>query len=675
MPNRLARAASPYLRQHAGNPVDWWPWCEEALATARREGRPILLSIGYTACHWCHVMAHESFEDDATAAVMNALYVNIKVDREERPDLDKVYQLAHQALAGRGGGWPLTVFLAPESLVPIYAGTYFPKTPRYGMPAFVEVLRGVHRWYDEKPAEVQAQGDALAAFLAEHGQAEAHAGELDEAPIRLALQRIRASFDAENGGHRGAPKFPHASELELLLELGDGASDMARLTLQRMAERGLFDHLAGGFFRYSVDAAWIIPHFEKMLYDNALLLPLYARAGRGFNDEGLGAAARATADWLLQEMTAADGGFWSSLDADSEGEEGRYYVWQRAEIAALLDAGEYAVVERRFDLDSPPNFEKHAWHLAAGEDFPTIAGELGHALADVHGRWDSARRKLLAARGKRVRPGLDDKILTAWNALAIAGAARAARVQAGLADLLAAAGRALDALHANCWKNGQLHAVRAGGEAYQPAFLDDHAFLLDALLAMLQARWSGRDLDWALALADTLLERFEDTAQGGFFFTAHDAEALPQRPRPWLDESLPSGNGVAACALLRLGHLVGEPRYLDGAERTLRAAWPTLSAHPEACCALLLALRDLLAPPMHLVIRADDDEAERWRPALTGLDGRAEVYLIPPSAGALPAILAAQAHHAGGAAYLCRGTACEPPITEPTMLQHVIAAP
>lgn len=675
MPNRLARATSPYLRQHAGNPVDWWPWCEEALATARREGRPVLLSIGYAACHWCHVMAHESFEDEATAAVMNALYVNIKVDREERPDLDKVYQLAHQALAGRGGGWPLTVFLAPESRVPIYTGTYFPKTPRYGMPAFVEVLRGVRRWYDEKPAEVQARGDALAAFLAEHGQAEAHDGNLDEAPIRLALQRLRASFDADNGGHRGAPKFPHASELELLLACGDGAAGMARLTLTRMAGRGLFDHLAGGFFRYSVDVGWIIPHFEKMLYDNALLLPLYAVAGQRFGDDSLAATAADTSAWLLAEMGAADGGLCSSLDADSEGEEGRYYVWQRTEIAALLDAGEYAVVERRFDLDSPPNFENHAWHLAAGEDFATTAGELGITRAEVHGRWNSARAKLRAARGKRVRPGLDDKVLTAWNALAIAGAARGARVLPGLADLLAAAGQALDALHATCWKGRRLYAVRAGGEARQPAFLDDHAFLLDALLAMLQVRWSSRDLDWARAIADTLLEQFEDSAQGGFFFTAHDAEALPQRPKPWLDESLPSGNGVAARALLRLGHLVGEPRYLDAAERALRAAWPTLSAHPEACCALLLALGDLLEPPAQLVIRADGGEAARWQEAVAADAGTAACYLVPRDAANLPPTLAGQAHRPGGVAWLCRGGACLPPISDPAALPQALAHP
>ena len=422
MPNRLAGETSPYLRQHADNPVDWWPWGDAALAAARAQNKPILLSIGYAACHWCHVMAHESFEDAATARVMNALYVNIKVDREERPDLDKIYQLAHQALMRRGGGWPLTMFLTPDDLLPFYAGTYFPNAPRHGLPGFVQVVQGVRRWYDEKPAEVRAQNGALASFLAEQGREAAHADALDDAPIRLALRRIAQAFDADNGGRRGGPKFPHAGEIELLLQShsprardcgegtgndhassqgpnpssalratqgplegglqsrsekdSDDASGMARLTLACMGERGLRDHLGGGFFRYCVDAEWDIPHFEKMLYDNAQLLPLYALAGARFDDHAFRQAARDCADWLVGEMKAPGGGFWSSLDADSEGEEGRYYVWQREEIRDLLDGGEFAVVERRFGLDQPANFEQRAWHLRAVQSFEAVAAAL-----------------------------------------------------------------------------------------------------------------------------------------------------------------------------------------------------------------------------------------------------------------------------------------------------------
>lgn len=668
MPNRLAAETSPYLRQHADNPVDWWPWGEEAFETARRENKPVLLSIGYAACHWCHVMAHESFEDEATARVMNALYVNVKVDREERPDVDKVYQLAHQALARRGGGWPLTMFLTPDDRLPFFAGTYFPKTPRYGMPSFAQVLQGVRRWYDEKPAELRAQNDALARFLADYGESSAHADALDGAPIARALERIGAEFDPDNGGRRGAPKFPHASEIELLLEAGgESGAAMARLTLEHMAERGLRDHAGGGFFRYCVDAEWDIPHFEKMLYDNAQLLPLYARGG----DPSFAAAAFDAATWLVGEMSARDGGFFSSLDADSEGEEGRFYVWDRDEVRGLLDDDEYALVERRFGLDREPNFEHRAWHLRAVASLDEAATGLGIDATEAGARWLRARRRLLVARGARVRPALDDKILTAWNALTIAGAARARRFDDELAALALEAERALDFLHANLWRDGRLYASHARGETKFPGYLDDHAFLLDALLAMLQLRWNRRDLDWAIALADTLLERFEDRERGGFWFTAHDAEPLPQRPKPWADESLPSGNGVAARALLKLGHLLGETRYLDAAERCLRAAWPTLTELPHACCTLLLALGEFLHPRTHVVLRVDDDEAERWRPAAAASRASgADLYRIPPESAAPPGILAAQGHQAGGVAYVCRGSSCLPPVTEPEAL-HV----
>jgi uncharacterized protein YyaL (SSP411 family) len=666
MSNRLASETSPYLRQHADNPVDWWPWGDEALATARAANRPILLSIGYAACHWCHVMAHESFEDEDTARVMNALYVNIKVDREERPDVDKVYQLAHQALARRGGGWPLTVFLTPDDLLPFFAGTYFPKTTRYGSPAFVQVLEGVRRWFDQKPDEVRAQNASLAAFLAEHGRAGAYANALDDAPIRAALERIDKSFDKQYGGHIGAPKFPHTSEIELLLASGTPAHrEMAHLTLSRMAEGGLRDHVGGGFFRYCVDERWEIPHFEKMLYDNAQLLPLYARVATEIAEPAFAEAAQECAQWIVAEMSAPDGGFWSSLDADSEGEEGRFYVWDRDEVRQLPDADELAVVERRFGLDRPPNFEGHAWHLRAVASFDEVAAALGIPAEAARQRWHSARERLAAVRVRRVRPGLDDKILTAWNALMIAAAARAVNSADESSALLTQAERALEFLHANLWKDGRLYASHARGETKFPAYLDDHAFLLDALLAMLQVRWNSRDMAWAIAIADALLEHFEDRGGGGFFFTAHDAEMLPQRPKPFFDESLPSGNGVAVRSLLRLGHLLGEPRYLDAAERTLRAAWPMLVEMPNACCTLLVALGEFLRPRTHVVLRYRNEAAiAPWRAVLVRHAGAVlDAYFIPADAQALPGVLAAQQALGEAVAYGCEGTTCGPPIT------------
>ena len=670
MPNRLALETSPYLRQHADNPVDWWPWSDDALATARREGKPILLSIGYAACHWCHVMAHESFEDEATARLMNALFVNIKVDREERPDIDKVYQLAHQALARRGGGWPLTMFLAADDLVPFFAGTYFPKTPRYNMPAFAQVLQGVRAWHDDKPDEMRAQNGALARFLADHARGGAHAGAIDDAPIRSALARITQGFDDTNGGHRGGPKFPHASEIELLLGTTE-SQRMAHLTLARMAERGLADHLGGGFFRYCVDEHWEIPHFEKMLYDNAQLLPLYARASALLDEPAFAAAAGACAGWLARELQAPGGGLWSSYDADSEGEEGRYYVWQADEVRAALDADEYALAAPHYGLDQAPNFEDHAWHLVIKRPLPEVAADLGIDVGAARRRLAGANAKLLALRARRVPPALDDKILTAWNALAIGGAARAARWMES-APLLAEAERALDVLHAKLWIDGRLHASHARGRTRFPAYLDDHAFLLDALLALLQLRWNRRDFDWAIALADTLLERFEDRDGGGFFFTAHDAEALPQRPKPFIDESLPAGNGIAARALLKLGHLLGETRYLDAAERTLRAAWPSLIDLPHACCATLLALDDFLHPLPHLVVRHHGDAAA-WRAAMRHARAdRVDAYFIPADA-VLPGALAAMTAGTQATAYLCRALACETPITDPVGLERALS--
>jgi uncharacterized protein YyaL (SSP411 family) len=672
MTNRLAAETSPYLRQHADNPVDWWPWSDEALAAARAQGKPILLSIGYAACHWCHVMAHESFEDESTARVMNALYINIKVDREERPDIDKVYQLGHQALARRGGGWPLTVILTPDDLLPFFAGTYFPKGARQGMPAFVQVLEGVRAWFDNKPDEVAAQNGALARFLADYGRDDMSTEVIDDAPIRTALERIAAGFDTVNGGRRGGPKFPHASEVELLLhfaarEDGDdrlAQAHMARLTLERMADRGLTDHLGGGFFRYCVDNHWEIPHFEKMLYDNAQLLPLYAHASAALDAPAFGDNARACAGWIAREMQAPGGAFFSSLDADSEGEEGRYYVWQRSQIEALLTNEEFTLASLRFGLDGEPNFEGHAWHLVIAMSIGDVGARTGIAVDEVDRLLASAQAKLLAVRARRIRPGLDDKVLTSWNALAIGGAARAAR---WLDDrpLLPQADQALDFLHAQVWIDERLFACHAGGGARFPAYLDDHAFLLDALLAFLQVRWSPRDLAWAMALADALLERFEDRDAGGFFFTAHDAEALPQRPKPWMDESLPSGNGVAARALLKLGHLLGEPRYLDAAERTLRAAWRTLTDLPHACCSLLLALDEFLRPTAHLVVRhgASDNFAAWSDAAVAHRRQGIDVYFIPQGAMRLPGVLSADSGDVV-VAYLCEGISCGPPIRD-----------
>ena len=585
--NRLADETSPYLLQHAANPVDWLPWSEEALQQARSENKPILLSVGYSACHWCHVMAHESFEDAETAAVMNKLFVNIKVDREERPDLDQIYQTAHQMLAGRTGGWPLTLFLTPEG-TPFYGGTYFPKDSRYGLPGFVELCERIGEIWRTRRQDIEAQNRELLAAL--NRPMPAADGELDERPIAILRTILLGSFDRTHGGFGGAPKFPHPSDLAFLLRRphDPDAREAALFTLRHMAEGGIYDQLGGGFCRYSVDDRWEIPHFEKMLYDNGPLLGLYADAWALTGDAYFKQVAEGIAGWVLREMTSPAGAFYSSLDADSEGEEGKFYVWDPAQVALLLTPQESALARRHWGLDQPPNFEGLHWHLKIAA--PVADGEVSLL--------ESARAKLFTARAQRVRPGCDDKILTSWNALMIEGLARAARVF-DRPDWQAAARRALDFLRAHHWRDNRLLATSRHGKAHLPAYLDDYAFLLMAVLELMDADPRPADLEFASQLAEALLTQFEDDKNGGFFFTAHDHENLIQRPKTAHDNALPSGNGVAALALQRLGRLTGETRYLDAARRTLGAFAAELGQQPGGCATLVLALeaREDVNPP------------------------------------------------------------------------------
>lgn len=667
MRNRLATESSPYLRQHADNPVHWQPWDARALAQARAEDKPILLSIGYSACHWCHVMAHESFEDAATAAVMNALYVNIKVDREERPDLDRIYQLAHQALSQRGGGWPLTLMLSPHDLLPFFAGTYFPKTPRYGMPAFVDLLQRARDWYDTHRDEAGAHGAALRGFLDQQFRAAPGAEPDAHLPADAEAALLRR-FDPQWGGFGGAPKFPHTADLELLLDSPDAPAREAALhTLTRMAQGGIHDQIGGGFARYSVDARWEIPHFEKMLYDNALLLPLYAKAAALTEHAHYREAAEGIAQWLEREMRAPDGGYYAALDADSEGEEGRFYVWDASAIRALLPAEEFAVAAAHWGLDAPANFEDRHWHLREVRPLAEVADALGIAESLAHERLHAARASLLQARAHRPRPGLDDKRLTAWNAMLASGYARAA-AWLDRPEWAARASAIVAFLHARAVADGRLHASVQGGQARFAGYLDDHAWLLTAHLDLLAVDPDPQHLRRAMALADTLLERFEDHQAGGFYFTAHDHEDLPARPRSFVDEATPSGNGVAAHALLRLAWLSAEPRWLDAVERCLRAAHDTLTASPSACAGLLAPLRHWHAPPTQVVVRLPQSDASAWREAIAELLRQGIACVQLPSLDAAADPLPLHPGATGGIAYVCSGSQCLPPVRDPAEL-------
>ncbi len=664
MPNRLAQETSPYLQQHADNPVDWYPWGEEALARARAEDRPILLSIGYSACHWCHVMAHESFEDPSVAEVMNRLFVNVKVDREERPDLDQIYQSAHHMLTQRSGGWPLTLFLTPDG-TPFFGGTYFPKTPRYNLPGFADLCERVAAVWRDKRDAIEEQNQSLRGALAGSVPVgAAHPTDLDGAPLTALLELLDGNFDPLHGGFGDAPKFPHPTDLAFLLAQPQGRGRaMALTTLTRMAEGGILDQLGGGFCRYSVDARWNIPHFEKMLYDNGPLLALYADAALVGGEPLFARVAEATATWVMREMQAPQGGYYSSLDADSEGEEGRFYVWTRAAVRVLLSDAEWQVAAPRFGLDREANFEGAHWHLYAARSLDQVAAAAGLPPADCERLLESAHRKLFEAREARVHPGRDDKILTSWNALMIQGMAHAGRVL-GEPAWIASARRALDFLRATLWRDGRLLATYKDGRAHLNAYLDDHAFLLAALLELLQAEYRAEDLAFAEDLADALLERFEDRERGGFHFTSHDHERLIHRPKPGHDSATPSGNGVAALALQRLWALTGEERYRDAAGRTLAQFFPLMKRHAGGYATLCMALAEYLEPPTLVVLRGERALTSHWSRTLAQrFRPDTLVLAIAPGTAGLPPTLDKPAPGAVDRvnAWVCRGVTCLPP--------------
>ena len=667
MPNRLAHETSPYLQQHAENPVDWYPWGEEALTLAREQNKPILLSVGYSACHWCHVMALESFEDETVAAEMNRLFVSIKVDREERPDLDHIYQTAHHLLTRRNGGWPLTMFLTPDG-TPFFGGTYFPKSPRYNMPGFLHILPRLAETYYSQPGEIARQSESLLAALNSMRPQAGAVEPITRDPLDAALDDFVRLFDRDLGGIGHAPKFPHPYELAFCLRrhvMDDHADALAivRTTLTQMAEGGIYDHLGGGFARYSVDDSWTIPHFEKMLYDNGPLLALYSDAWRVTHDPRYQAVCEETAAWVMREMQSAEGGYYSSLDADSEHAEGKFYVWTPEAVQALLTPGEYAILAPHFGLTAPPNFEGKHWHLRVAQP-----------LAGGYGLLASARAKLYAARAKRVWPGRDEKVLASWNALMIKGMARASRVF-GKDEWLDSARRALDFMRTTLWRGDRLLATYKDGKAHLNAYLDDHAFLLDALLELMQCEFNLEDLQFACELSERLLTQFEDREHGGFFFTSHDHEKLIHRAKPAYDNATPSGNGIAAYALQRLGHLTGELRYLEAAERTWRVFQHSLNTQPSACVSLATALEEALNPPRIVVLRGDKAQLKAWQVALNRRY-YPDVLLVAlnDKLAELPAALDKPAPAQGVNAWVCQGVSCLPPLSDLGTIERLLLA-
>ncbi len=679
MSNRLSSEISPYLLQHADNPVDWYPWSAEALERAREEDKPIFLSIGYSACHWCHVMAHESFQSGPIARLLNEHFIPIKVDREERPELDQLYMEAVQMMTG-SGGWPLSVFLTP-SLQPFFGGTYWPPQSRGGMPGFDQVLRAVADAWKNRRDQALEHAEKLTQLLRDVRLGGESAGPSAAEPgpelLRNADAVLARSFDPHCGGFGTAPKFPHPLDLRLLLRswrrTGQGPLlSMVTTTLDRMAAGGIYDHLGGGFHRYSTDARWLVPHFEKMLYDNALLAVAYLEAWQATHNGQYAQVVRETLDYLLREMTAPEGGFYSTEDADSEGEEGKFYLWRPAEVAAVLGPQAAHAFCHVYDVSEPGNFEGR--NILNRSKTPSQSAViLGRSVEELEAELASSRRRLLEARAARVRPGRDDKVLVSWNGLMIDALARsgAALGQPRYVDAAACAARFL--LSALRSREGRLLHVWRGGQSRLDAFLDDYASLANALLSLYEARFEECWIDEAVALADEILRRFHDQAEGGFFYTAAGQESLIARKKDMLDSSVPSGGGLATMALLRLGKLCGRNDYLDAARQSLRACTTLMERAPVGSGQLLLALDFDLGSTAEIVLFGGDDRqatAEALAVLRQGFAPNKVVAFrdasVASAAGspALSAIFAGKQPAAPGPTlFLCQHFTCQAPVT------------
>jgi uncharacterized protein len=654
MANALAAETSPYLRQHQDNPVNWLPWGDEALSRARASDRPLLVSIGYSACHWCHVMERECFENDEIAELMNDRFVCVKVDREERPDVDALYMDAVQAMTGHGG-WPLNVFLTPEQ-VPFYAGTYFPPEPRRGMPSWPQVLDAVSQAWKLKRDEIREQSEVMAARLAGAARLKPAEGPVSAQILDDAVAELRSHFDSVNGGWGGAPKFPASSTIEFLLRRGE--TSMALQTLRSMAGGGIYDQVGGGFARYAVDETWTVPHFEKMLYDNALLARAYLHGWQASGDPVLRRTLEETLDWTLREMTGPEGAFYSALDADSEGVEGKFYVWSIDELRSILGPDAPAAITW-FGASEQGNFEgANILESRGPEPEPEVR--------------DRIRAALLRAREERIRPGLDDKRLTAWNALTISALAEAGAVLERADYLDAAREAAMFILEQMRTPDGRLLRTYNAGEAKLNAYLEDHAFLLEALITLYEATFEPRWFQAARSLADTTIERFGDPDHGGFFQTSADHERLVARRKEIDDSPIPSGQSSAAFGLLRLAALTGDARYEEQAAGVLRLFGDLLRRSPLAFGHLLQALDFQLAPVREVaLVGADTSELARvvrraFRPhvVLAAGDG-ADDGGVPLLEGRAPVDGAATA-------YVCERFTCQAPVTEPAELEALL---
>jgi hypothetical protein len=671
-PNRLAKETSPYLLQHQWNPVDWHPWGDEAFARARAEDKPILLSVGYSACHWCHVMERESFEDPDIARLMNEHFVSVKVDREERPDVDQIYMEAVQKMTGHGG-WPMTVFLMPDG-TPFYGGTYFPPADRQGMPGFPRVLEAMAHYYREKRGEVEAQGRELLASLRQNERVRAGADLLTRDILDQAFQGVRGGFDWRHGGYARAPKFPQPTSWDFLLRYwrrtgSEDAIRMVRRTLTRMARGGMYDQLGGGFHRYSTDEAWLVPHFEKMLYDQSQLALLFLHAWQATGDPEYRRITVETLDYVVREMTHPEGGFFSTQDADSEGEEGRFFLWSKGEIERLLDPEEARVASRYWGVADGANFEGRSI-LHVPRDPDEVAGLLGIGREAMEALLGRARAKLFEARERRVKPGRDEKVLAGWNGMMLRAFAAASRILDRPDYRKVAEGNAAFVLRA-LRSEGRLLRTWKDGQAKLLGYLEDYAMVADGLLALYEATFDHRWLDEARALADEMLRLFWDSGTEGFFDTGSDHEALIVRPRNLFDNAVPCGASVAADVLLRLGAITGETRYERVGVGAIRPVTPLMTRYPSGFGRYLGALDFHLGPAVEVALVWPAGAGENAAaPLVKEVFSRylpSRVVAGAPEDGipGVPLLEGKTARAGRPTAYVCERYACQAPTTDP----------
>ena len=655
--NRLKKEKSDYLLQHADNPVDWYPWSDEAFLIAEQEDKPVMLSIGYSACHWCHVMAHESFEDDATAEIMNKNFINIKLDKEERPDLDKIYQMSQTIITGKTGGWPLTVFMTPKKF-PFFAGTYFPNTERHGLPSFKDILIRVNDFYIDQKRDIELQNIQIKNIFNNLNKSKESKNIINDDLMEKVKNELLASMDKVHGGFGSAPKFPHINNLEFLIKTlknqDKDVLDAINLTLSRMCCSGIFDHLKGGFFRYSVDELWMIPHFEKMLYDNGPMISILANAFRKTGNKMYLNKLSQTCDWLLAEMQSNDGGYYSTIDADSEGIEGKFYVWSDDDLKNILNKEEIDVFKKMFVVYDRPNFDgKYHLHVTkTNESYYLENIDIANKIC----------KKLLQKRDERIRPGTDKKVLVSWNALVIEGMINAYKVTENK-DYLISARKSFDFIKNNMWQDDKLYACYHDKACFN-AYLDDYAFLSRACLEILKIEWDNSYFDFLIKTTDVLINDFQDKENGGFYFTSDNHEELIYRPKSYMDESLPSGNSIAIGALMELYELTGLTKYIEAVENAINSAHDSLNRSNSSHSSLLLVAPRTDSSKRLIIIRCEESNLSDNQNLINKLDTLNDnIYFITNNITLKVDGLSDKKPQGNFTAYICQNNICLEPIS------------